>query len=318
MKLVTFESKKGNRESARAGVMIRSGDILPLEEAGRILGIKPGKAKGLRTLGTMLRDWEANLELAKRISGEALEGESGTLREVCSPLESVKLLPPLPSPGKIICPGLNFSEHISESGDSVAGRPPMPIGFPKFATTVTGPGESLVLPSWITHVDYEVEAAGVISRTAKRVDRSEALSHVAGYTILNDISARDVQFEEMKMGMLLLGKNFDGLAPMGPWLVTADEIPDPQGLEMELWIEGEDEPRQKSSTKHMIFSFAELIEYWSQMTLRPGDVISSGTPSGVAAFRKPDPEPWYLRPGQTMIAKVEKLGELRTPVAATA
>ncbi len=317
MKLVTFKPKSAEENRGRAGLVVSTGDILSLEEGGRVLGFDAGRIEGLKTVGGMLRDWRTNVELAGEIAEVAEGRQSDRLREAMTDARSVTLLPPLPSPGKAICPGLNFAEHISESRDSVAGKPPMPIGFPKFATTVIGPGESLALPSWIKHVDYEVEVAAVISRTANRVDRREALSYVAGYTILNDISARDVQFEEMKMGMLLLGKNFDGFAPMGPWLVTADEVPDPQELEMELWIEGEDEPRQKSSTRHMIFSFAELIEYWSQMTLRPGDMISSGTPSGVAAFRKPDPEPWYLRPGQTIVAKVEKLGELRTPVAAS-
>jgi len=313
MKLVMFQPKSGDDKGLRAGVVLPKGEVLSLQKAAAILGLDL-EGGSLKSVRSMLSDWPTNFGIAKRILEEAVGGGAAKLEEVCIAPDSVKLLAPISSPGKFICPGLNFSEHISESKDSVGQRPPMPIAFVKFPTAIIGPEEPLVLPSWVEHVDYEVEVAVVISRKGKRVDRSEALSYVAGYMILNDMSARAVQFEEMKMGMLLLGKNFDGFAPLGPWLVTADEVPDPQELEMELWIEGENSPRQKSNTRNMIFGFAELIEHWSQMTLHPGDVISSGTPSGVAAFRKPDPEPWYLRPGQTMIARVGKLGELRTPV----
>jgi len=316
MKLVMFQPKSGDNKGLRAGVLLPKGEILSLQKAAVILGLD-SEGGSLKSVRSMLSDWPTNFGIAKHILEEAAGGGAAKLEEACIVPDSVKLLPPLSSPGKFICPGLNFSEHISESKDSVGQRPPMPIAFVKFPTAIIGPEEPLVLPSWVEHVDYEVEVAAVISWEGKRVDRSEALSYVAGYMILNDVSARAVQFEEMKMGMLLLGKNFDGFAPLGPWLVTADEVPDPQEMEMELWIEGEDSPRQKSNTRNMIFGFAELIEHWSQMTLHPGDVISSGTPSGVAAFRKPDPEPWYLRPGQTIIAKVGKLGELRTPVVSS-
>ena len=316
MKLVMFQPKSGDNKGLRAGVLLPKGEILSLQKAAAILGLD-SEGGSLKSVRSMLCDWPTNFGIAKHILEEAAGGGAAKLEKACIVPDSVKLLPPLSSPGKFICPGLNFSEHISESKDSVGQRPPMPIAFVKFPTAIIGPEEPLVLPWWVEHVDYEVEVAAAISRKGKRVDRSEALSYVAGYMILNDVSARAVQFEEMKMGMLLLGKNFDGFAPLGPWLVTADEVPDPQELEMELWIEGEDSARQKSNTRNMIFGFAELIEHWSQMTLHPGDVISSGTPSGVAAFRKPDPEPWYLRPGQTMIAKVGKLGELRTPVVSS-
>ena len=316
MKLVMFQPNSGDDKGSRAGVLLPKGEVLSLEKAAVILGLD-SEGGSLKSVISMLSDWPTNFGIAERILEEAAGGGAAKLEEACIVPDSVKLLAPLSSPGKFICPGLNFSEHISESKDSVGQRPPMPIAFVKFPTAIIGPEEPLVLPSWVEHVDYEVEVAAVISRKGKRVDRSEALSYVAGYMILNDVSARAVQLEEMKMGMLLLGKNFDGFAPLGPWLVTADEVPDPQELEMELWVEGEDSARQKSNTRNMIFGFAELIEHWSQMMLHPGDVISSGTPSGVAAFRKPDPEPWYLRPGQTMIAKVGQLGELRTPVVSS-
>ena len=316
MKLVMFRARSEEKKGARAGVLLPTGDILALSQATRELGLEDGPSHLLGSLHEMLSQWTASLDLTKRllekVTGsdvEALGLESSVYRT-----DSVTICPPLSSPGKFICPGMNFADHVSEQKERVKSEPPTPVAFAKFSTAIMGPDEPLHLPDGIEQVDYEVEVAAVISKRAKGVSRKEALSHVAGYMILNDISAREVQIEEMNRGLLLLGKNFDGFAPMGPWLVTADEIPDPQNLEMELWIEGEGEPRQKSNTEKMIYSFEELIEYWSQVTLEPGDMIASGTPSGVAAFRKPDPGPWYLRSGQVMTAKVEKLGELRTPI----
>ena len=311
-----FRARADGENRARAGVLLPSGEMLALLHAARELGLEEGPSHLLGSLQDMLSEWDASLDLTKRllekVNGsdiEALGLESSVYRT-----DSVTICPPLSSPGKFICPGMNFADHVSEQKERVKSEPPIPVAFAKFSTAIMGPDEPLHLPEGIEQVDYEVEVAAVISGRAKGVSRKEALSHVAGYMILNDISARGVQIEEMNRGLLLLGKNFDGFAPMGPWLVTADEIPDPQNLEMELWIEGEEEPRQKSNTGKMIYSFEELIEYWSQVTLEPGDMIASGTPSGVAAFRKPDPGPWYLRSGQVMTAKAEKLGELRTPI----
>jgi 2-keto-4-pentenoate hydratase/2-oxohepta-3-ene-1,7-dioic acid hydratase in catechol pathway len=311
-----FRAGSGEKNGARAGALLPNGQILALAQAASKLGMKEQPSHLLGSLHEMLSQWDASLDLTKRLvervtgsDAEALALGSSVYRT-----DSVTICPPLSSPGKFICPGMNFADHVSEQKVRVNSEPPIPVAFAKFSTAIIGPDEPLYLPEGIEQVDYEVEVAAVISGRAKGVTRKDALSHVAGYMILNDISARGVQIEEMNRGLLLLGKNFDGFAPMGPWLVTADEIPDPQDLEMELWIEGEREPRQKSNTGKMIYNFQELIEYWSQVTLEPGDMIASGTPSGVAAFRKPDPGPWYLRPGQVVIAKVEKLGELRTPI----
>ena len=137
---------------------------------------------------------------------------------------------------------------------------------------------------------------------------------MAGYCILNDLSARDLQHQEMKKRVLLLAKNLDGFGPLGPYLVTPDEIPDPHNLAMELRVNQEAEPRQKSSTGQMIFRVDDLIAYWSQMTLEPGDVITSGTPGGVALFRQPDPERWFLKPGDVVEARIEGLGAIRNRI----
>lgn len=316
MKFVMFRARSDEKNRTRAGALLPSGEILALSQAASEFGMEERPSRLLGSLHEMLSEWDASLDLTKRLV-EKVTGsdvEALALGSSVYRTNSVTICPPLSSPGKIICPGMNFADHVSEQKERVKSEAPIPVAFAKFSTAIIGPDEPLYLPEGVGQVDYEVEVAAVISRRAKGASRKDALSHVAGYMILNDISARGVQVEEMNRGLLLLGKNFDGFAPIGPWLVTADEIPDPQNLEMELWIEGEQEPRQKSNTGKMIYSFEEMIEYWSQLTLEPGDVISSGTPSGVAAFRKPDPGPWYLRPGQVVTAKVEKLGGLRTPI----
>jgi 2-keto-4-pentenoate hydratase/2-oxohepta-3-ene-1,7-dioic acid hydratase in catechol pathway len=317
MKLVMFRARSDEKNRARAGALLPSGEILALAQAASALGIEERPCHLLGSLHEMLSEWNASLDITKRLVDKVMgsDVETAALKSSVYGRDSVNVWPPLSSPGKFICPGMNFADHITEQRGRVGGERPIPVAFAKFSTAIIGPDEPLYLPEGIEQVDYEVEMAAVISRRVKGVNEEDALSHVAGYMILNDISARGVQAEEMDRGLLLLGKNFDGFAPLGPWLVTTDEIPEPQNLEMELWIEGEPEPRQKSNTGKMIYSFAEMIAYWSQVSLEPGDVISSGTPSGVAAFREPDPGPWYLKPGQVVIAKVEKLGELRTPIA---
>jgi len=317
MKLAMFKMRSGEGNRPRLGAVLSTGKILALSEAASLAGLTDLNIRLFESLDKMLSEWSMSLEIAGNLieTASAKGARSGDLGGAVYEMDQVVLCPPLSSPGKIICPGMNFAEHITEDKGEVAEKPAIPVAFSKFPSVIIGPDAPLSLPTGVGQIDYEVEVAAVIAEEIKGVGRSGALSHVAGYTILNDISARGIQAEEMNMGLLLMGKNFDGFAPMGPWLVTSDEIPDPQDLDMELWIEGEKEPRQKSNTSRMIYGFAELIAYWSQSTLHPGDVISSGTPSGVAAYHKPDPGPWYLRPGQVMTAKVEMLGELRTPIS---
>jgi acylpyruvate hydrolase len=219
----------------------------------------------------------------------------------------VRLASPIPRPGKIICIGLNYRDHAAESN---APLPDYPVVFAKYANTVIGPGDAIVLPRVTEQVDYEGELGVVIGAQARDVLEVEALAYVAGYLPFNDVSARDYQ---MRTSQWTIGKTFDTFAPMGPALVTADEVPDPHSLDLRVTIG--DEVLQDSNTRHLIFSIPQLIAYLtSVMTLEPGDVIASGTPAGVGAAR--NPKRW-LRAGETVCVEIERLGRLENPVVAS-
>ncbi len=221
---------------------------------------------------------------------------------------AVKLKAPIPRPGKIICIGQNYLAHAQESN---AGAPPFPIIFAKFANTVIGPGDPIVIPSSVQKPDYEGELAVVIGRRGRNIPETSALDYVAGYMPLNDVSARDWQ---SRTSQWVIGKTPDTFCPMGPALVTADEIPDVQNLWLRTVIG--DEVLQEGHTSLMIFSVAHLIADMSQvMTLEPGDVIATGTPSGIGAARTP---PRWLRPGDVVRIEIEKVGVLENVVAAEA
>ncbi|MGE5460037.1 MAG: fumarylacetoacetate hydrolase family protein [Solirubrobacterales bacterium] len=232
-------------------------------------------------------------------TSETADGEPVALAET-------RLLAPVPRPGKVIGIGLNYRDHAAESGQPI---PTAPILFPKFANSVIGPGEAIVIPPETREPDYEAELGVVIGRPAHRVSQAEALSYVAGYTCVNDVSARDLQFESSQW---MLGKAIDTFLPCGPWLVTADEIPDPQALGIRLTLNGEE--LQSSSTAQMVFGVAELVASLSRtMTLEPGDLIATGTPPGVGFARKP---PVWLRDGDEVTVEVEGIGALTNPVRA--
>src|SRR6266536_1776819 len=224
-------------------------------------------------------------------------------------LDSVTDLPPIARPTKIICLGGNFSDHLQEGSASL---PPFPVSFLKSPTSLVGHKAPVFYPPKVKLLDYEVELAAVIGEKCKDVSKKNALDYVAGFSVFNDISARDIQFAEMKRGFCNLGKNFDTFGPMGPCLVTPDQAGNPDNLGMELRVNGQ--TRQLASTKKMVFKIRELVEFFSSMTLEPGDIITSGTPSGVAIYRKPDKEPYLLRPGDSIEAKVENLGSLQNMV----
>lgn len=233
-----------------------------------------------------------------------------------------RLAPPVPRPGKIIAVGRNYMDHVREGQEIWAKRgkvvsvPEFPSAFAKYPSSLSAHGDPIRIPAGHDDVDYEVELAVVIGRPALDVGEAEALAHVAGYTVCNDIGARGIQRREMEAQIgIVLAKNFPGFAPMGPWLVSADEVPDPQALEVKLTVDGD--VRQRASTADMIFPVALLISYWSRMGLETGDVIITGTPSGVALAR-PEPEKFYLRSGQTVTASVSGVGSLVNPVVATA
>ncbi|MBI4790595.1 MAG: fumarylacetoacetate hydrolase family protein [Chloroflexi bacterium] len=213
------------------------------------------------------------------------------------PESDVTLLAPVPRPGKIICVGHNYHGHTG------ATPPAYPDIFAKFANVVIGPHQPIVCPRVPVNLDYEGELAVVIGKRARYVPEDRALEYVAGYTIFNDVTARDYQ---NRTSQWTLGKSFDTFGPMGPVLVTADEIPDPGHLELSLTVNGEE--RQRSNTCNLIFSIPFLISYLSQaITLEPGDVISTGTPSGTGASLKP---PVFMQPGDVVSVRIEKIGEL--------
>ena len=214
----------------------------------------------------------------------------------------VQLLAPVPRPGKVMGTGLNYADHAAELGAKPYEKP---LFFAKVGTAVVGPGATVVRPQGIAKLDYEVELAVVIGRRAKGVRREEALAHVGGYTILDDVSAREFQFDVVPP-QTTMAKSMDGFCPMGPWLVTADELPDPSHLTLRCWVNGE--LRQSGSTRNLIFDVPCLIEALARtMTLEPGDVIATGTPAGVGAFRKP---PLWLRPGDRVRMEIPEIGVL--------
>ena len=208
--------------------------------------------------------------------------------------------------GKFLCIGLNYSDHAAETGAAI---PEHPILFFKANSAIVGPNDDVMMPRGSTHVDWEVELGVVIGKKAKYVSRENALDHVAGYCVVNDVSER--YFQTKLTGQWTKGKSCDTFGPTGPWLVTRDEIPDPQNLSMSLDVNGK--RMQTGNTSTMIFSVAEIIEHLSGlMTLHPGDVITTGTPPGVGMGMKP--EPVYLKKGDVMELRIEGLGQQRQKV----
>ena len=218
-----------------------------------------------------------------------------------------RLLAPIPRPGKILCSGVNYRGHLEENPG--AKLPETPFFFSKLPSAVIGPGEPIVHPAATSQLDYEVELAVVIGRSLHRARESDILPSIAGYTILHDVSARDVQFKD---NQITLGKNFDTFAPMGPCLVTPEEVPDPADLRLRSLVNGR--VLQDSSTRDWVFPLPVLLASLSRvMTLEPGDVVSTGTPAGVGVFRKP---PVFLKPGDVVALEIERVGRLENPVVA--
>jgi 2-keto-4-pentenoate hydratase/2-oxohepta-3-ene-1,7-dioic acid hydratase in catechol pathway len=279
MRLVSYRSDRG----VRAGVL--EGDRVI--DAGDALGDGPSSVRAL-----LETDALGDLEAADGGDGVALAG--------------IELLAPVPDPEKIVCIGLNYRDHAAE------GRlepPKVPTFFAKYANALSGDGATVALPASSRKVDYEAEVAFIVGRTARDVDASTALDHVAGYTLLNDLSARDLQFQTPQW---MPGKVFDGSAPCGPALVTADEVATaPNGIGIALDLNGE--RMQEATTADLIFPVAELLAHLSTlMTLVPGDIVSTGTPAGVGGAR--EPRVW-LRPGDEVVVSSPELGELRTTIA---
>ena len=221
------------------------------------------------------------------------------------PLGDVRLLAPIPRPGKFLCVGLNYLDHIEETG---AKRPERPTIFNKQTTCVIGPGDAILKPPVSSEMDYEGEFGIVIGRRCRHVPKERAREVIGGYVVVNDVSARDWQRHSPTWTM---GKSFDTHGPTGPWIVTADEIGDPHRLDIRTWVNGE--LRQSSNTRQLLFTCDDLIAYLSTVfTLEPGDIISTGTPGGVGFKMEP---PVYLAAGDTVRIEIEGIGVLENPVA---
>jgi len=307
MKLVTF----GKDGQARVGALVDD-VVIDLRQAAR--------ERGLRVCSTMLEDMNALLEGGDAALAEAQKNLAhGLEHEGCRlPLGDVELLAPL-APRKLFCLAGNYVKHIEEGSGGVKAKDKItPRLFLKPPTnTVIGPGAAIRIPAVARGIDWEAELVAVIGRRGKNVRREDALDHVAGYTAMNDVSERKLRIRERPESSewdaffdWLNGKWFDTFAPLGPCIVTADEIPDPHELDISLSVNGEQ--KQGSNTSHMIHRVDELIEYISTfITLEPGDVIATGTPEGTG-----DPVGVYLKPGDVVRVEIEKVGVLENSVEA--
>jgi len=282
MKLVTFMTE----DHTRLGV-VRDDRVVDLASASN--GRLPSD------MLTFLLQGEAAMQLAR---------EAGKSATASLPLSEVRLLAPVPNPPKVVAMGLNYMDHCRELNIE---PPKEPIIFAKFPSAVVGPGAAIRWdPALTQQVDYEAELAVVMGRTARRVSAAEALDYVAGYTICNDVSARNLQFGD---GQWVRGKSLDTFCPLGPWLVTRDEIPDPHDLAIRCTVNGD--VLQDSTTAEVIFRVDRLIEFISRaFSLLPGDVIATGTPDGVGVFRSPQ---IFLQDGDVVTVEIEGLGQLTNP-----
>jgi acylpyruvate hydrolase len=316
MKLVTYTLG----EQERIGALDGAGQIVDLHRAyeSYLRAVKPnlgGANLAALTLGSdmtgFLQRGARSLNAAREALAHAAANPD-THRAIVFARRDVRLRAPVPRPSAVISAGKNFSDHVAEMS-SRAG-PSYPVAFLKLPGSVIGPDDDIPHPPEVKNLDYEAELAIIIGKPCRDVTSEQALDYVAGYAAFNDISARDVIRGENKSGIHLMGKSFPGFAPMGPCLVTADEIPEPQSLQLRLRVNGE--TRQDSHLGYMIFTIREMIAYWSQMVLNPGDVLTTGTPRGVAAGRKPDQAPWWLKPGDVVEAEVENVGRLQNRIIA--
>jgi 2-keto-4-pentenoate hydratase/2-oxohepta-3-ene-1,7-dioic acid hydratase in catechol pathway len=281
MKLVAYSTKKDST--------IRRGAILTTREGQKIASL-PGSFNDLTP--AQLDEARASL---RAVNPEKLPH-----------LTDVVLHKPLPAPGKIICIGLNYLDHVIESGAKV---PAQPVVFSKWSNALASPNEKIILDGTSQQVDYEAELAFVVGKTAYNVPEDEAYAYIAGYMCANDVSARDLQFAESQW---VRGKSLNGFCPLGPFLVTIDEIPDPHNLRIMCRVNGQ--TLQDSNTGQLIFKIPYLLMWLSKgITLNPGDVVLTGTPPGVGFARKP---PIYLQPGDVCEIEIEKLGILRNPFGA--
>ncbi len=319
MRLVTYEVGKQPRVGVVEGEAITdvraAMELVSKRRVPRALASRANfkaAAKTLAEAGPAPRDmlellargaaWRRALGVVTLGLAQALGSDAP--RGLLTPLASVRLRAPIARPGKITCIGLNYADHAREQGIEPPGSP---IFFLKSCNTIGGPGDPIQLPPNSTQVDYEAEFAVVLGKGGRRIPEDQAAEYVAGFMICNDVSARDMQFGDKQW---YRGKSCDTFAPTGPWIVTPDEVPDPDNLRISLTLNGQ--TMQDSNTSNLVFKVPFLISYLSQsVTWEPGDMISTGTPPGVGVFRKP---PVFLKPGDTVSITIERIGTLTNPV----
>jgi 2-keto-4-pentenoate hydratase/2-oxohepta-3-ene-1,7-dioic acid hydratase in catechol pathway len=281
-----------------ATIRTNQGPRAAIFQAGRYIDLHATDPALPASVRQLLEEGEATLKAA----AQAARRE----KVVSFPADQVKLLPPIPDPHKIVCLGLNYADHAREGGASI---PKDPVLFSKYSTALIGQGDPIVLPPVSQEVDYEAELVLVVGKGGRNIPEDRGLDHVAGYTIGHDVSARDWQLKKDGK-QWMVGKTFDTFAPTGPHLVTRDEIGDPHELGIRLRLNGE--TMQDSNTREMLFSIGRVLSYLSQVfTLQAGDLVFSGTPSGVGFTRKP---PVFLKAGDVVEVEIEKLGVLRNSV----
>ncbi len=286
MKIITYK----NHDHYKIGALISDNKIVDLTSLISDTGL---------TAAEVLTCFDLDSGFLDKAVDTVKDGTGETIN-----LNDVEIAASVPAPGKIICIGLNYRDHAEESGMAI---PTKPVIFSKFSSCITAPNEPIVVPDESIQTDYEAELAVIIGRRATNVSRADAMDYVFGYANFNDVSARDFQFADSQWQR---GKSCDTFAPIGPFIATADEVPDPQDLSIKLRLNGE--TMQNSTTGQMIFGVVELIEYLSHyFTLEPGDIIATGTPPGVGFARKP---PVYLRDGDIAEVEIEGLGVLSNPV----
>lgn len=305
MKLVTFQYE----DKQSIGAYIDGDRVIDLHESYKQMLRTEGKTRIEEkaqayvpsTMEDFLRGGEDSMEAARGVVDYVLKHEGGTVYE----RKQVKLLAPLHQPEKIICVGHNYREHILEMGREI---PEYPVVFAKFANTIIGPEDDIPFYPISEQLDYEAEFVFVVGKEAKNVKEEDALDYVAGYSIANDVTYRDIQRRTLEW---LQGKSVDGSAPIGPWIVTSDELQDPSGLAVTLKVNGE--VRQQTNTENLVFTVPKLVAFLSNlMTLKPGDIILTGTPGGVGVAMDP---PRFLTEGDVVTIDIDQVGTLENKVS---
>jgi 2-keto-4-pentenoate hydratase/2-oxohepta-3-ene-1,7-dioic acid hydratase in catechol pathway len=300
MKLLTFRPPRAR--TAHFGVLMSNGKVLD------ITALKAGRAMPYTLLACIRGGATALAQVREALSAAEQNLSAGTMPEHMIALGDVTLKAPL-IPGKIMAVGKNYSDHAAEVGGVAYSRP---SGFIKNTDTIIADGETIRKPGWTEKLDYENELAVVIADNCSEVPPEAAYDHVFGYTIMADMSARDVQYAERKEGNIMIGKNFPTAAPLGPWIVTKDEIPDPHQLRIVTRVNGE--VRQDASTATQIHKIPQQIAWYSHASLQAGDIISTGSPAGTGAGYQGEGT-WYLQHGDRLECEIEHIGTLHNGVS---